>query len=86
MTELYNDYGMVEIVGKGDLSDRFVKVRFLDIHLAYTNGVKDGYLVFADTMRYRMDGEPDSFDVSADNELGKQAHELDEAAFLRSLE
>jgi len=27
MTELYTDYGMVDIIGKGALSDRCVRVR-----------------------------------------------------------
>lgn len=50
-----NDYGDVEVVGPGTLSDRF-----REIH-------QDGrapYLVFADTMRYRMDGERHPLDVT----------------------
>ncbi|KAA1237124.1 hypothetical protein FHL81_10825 [Agrobacterium tumefaciens] len=54
-----NDYGDVEVVGPGPLSDRF-----REIH-------QDGrapYLVFADTMRYRMDGERHSLDVTCNCE------------------
>ncbi|TAY50946.1 hypothetical protein [Rhizobium leguminosarum] len=86
MSELYNDYGMVEIVGIGDLTERFVRVRFMDTHVEYLNQLEEGYLLFADTMRYRMDGEPHPLDVSADNETGRRAHEADASAYLRSLE
>lgn len=86
MSELYNDYGIVEIVDKGDLTDRFVRVRFMDTHVAYLNRLEEGYLLFADTMRYRRDGESNPLDVSAGNEPGRQAHEADVAAYLRSLE
>ncbi|MDE3775433.1 hypothetical protein I7F96_32235 [Sinorhizobium meliloti] len=86
MTEPFNDYGMVEILDKRDVSDRFKRVRFMDFHLAQLNGFEDGYLVFADTMRYRMDSEPHPLDVSDDNARGRQAHEADVEAYLRSLE
>lgn len=75
MTELFNDSGIVEIIGKGALTDRFVRVRMLDTLSAYLNGVPDGYLVFADTMRYRMDDQPHPLDVSEDNASGRQCHE-----------
>ncbi|MBO9170889.1 hypothetical protein [Rhizobium sp. L245/93] len=75
MTELFNSCGIVEIIGKGALSDRFVRVRMLDTLAAYLCGVPDGYLVFADTMRYRMDDQPDALDVSEDNASGRACHE-----------
>ncbi|TBD81031.1 hypothetical protein [Rhizobium ruizarguesonis] len=89
MTQLYNDFGMVEVVHDGDLSDRFIRVRFMDAHLAYLNK-KDktdyGYLVFADTMQYRRDGEHHALDVSENNERGRQAHEADVRAYIHSFD
>ncbi|MBX5164785.1 hypothetical protein [Rhizobium sp. NZLR4b] len=75
MTNLYNNYGMVEIVQSQGLSDRFFKVRFMDLHLGYLHRFEEGYLVFADSMRYRMDGAPHPLDVSEENEIGEQNHE-----------
>ncbi|KQZ50339.1 hypothetical protein ASD54_08775 [Rhizobium sp. Root149] len=49
-----NDYGDVELVGPGPLSDRFREIR---------QEGRAPYLVFADTMRYRMDGERHPLDV-----------------------
>ncbi|MBA9034340.1 hypothetical protein [Rhizobium leguminosarum] len=86
MSELYNEFGIVEIVGKGDLSDRFLRVRFLDAHLNYLHRNENGYLVFADTLRFRADGKPHPLDVSATNEIGRRAHEDDVRAYLQSLE
>ncbi|UFW65792.1 hypothetical protein RlegWSM1455_07155 [Rhizobium laguerreae] len=86
MTELFNDYGMVEIVDDDSLTDGFKRVRFLDSQLAYIECRDGGYLVFSDTMRYRMDDEPHPLDVKASNEKGQQAHVGDVEAYLRSLD
>lgn len=50
-----NEYGTVEVIGSGPLSDRF--------RLIEQEG-RASYLVFADTMKYRMDGQAHPLDVS----------------------
>jgi hypothetical protein len=43
-------------MGKGDLTDQFTRVRMMEAHVAHLNGLDDGYLVWTEIMRYRMDG------------------------------
>ncbi|TAV04547.1 hypothetical protein [Rhizobium ruizarguesonis] len=86
MTELFNEYGMVEIVDDDSLTDGFKRVRFLDSQLAGINCPDGGYLVFADTMRYRMDNESHPLDVNANDEKGQQAHQADVETYLRSID
>ncbi|WSG96427.1 hypothetical protein U8P76_05810 [Rhizobium johnstonii] len=62
MTEYTNDYGPVEILRPGPLSERFCRVRIDDVS-AYLMNQSAEYLVFADTKRYRMDGQPHPLDV-----------------------
>lgn len=62
MTEYTNDYGPVDILGPGPLSERFTRVRMDDVPAYLTNQPAE-YLVFADTLRYRMDGQPHPLDV-----------------------
>ncbi|MGO7115587.1 hypothetical protein ACCS79_03645 [Rhizobium johnstonii] len=50
-----NEYGTVEVIGPGPLSDRF--------RLIQQEG-RASYLVFADTMKYRMDDQPHPLDVN----------------------
>lgn len=55
-----NDYEPVELLGKGSLSDRFIRVRggvWTATHHAQE------YLVFADTLRFRQDDQPHPLDV-----------------------
>ncbi|CAN7261109.1 hypothetical protein LJR098_001085 [Rhizobium sp. LjRoot98] len=60
MTDYRNNYEPVVLLGKGSLTDRFVRVR---------GGVwtathhKQEYLVFADTLRFRQDDQPHPLDV-----------------------
>jgi hypothetical protein len=62
MTEYTNNHGPVEILGPGPLSERFLRVRMDDVP-AYLTDQPAEYLVFADTLRYRMDGQPHDLDV-----------------------
>lgn len=60
MTTYRNTYEPVELLGKGSLTDGFVRVR----GGAWTaTHYKQEYLVFADTLRFRMDGQDDPLDV-----------------------
>jgi hypothetical protein len=62
MTEYTNNHGPVDILGPGPLSGRFTRVRMDDVP-AYLNNHPAEYLVFADTMRYRGDGQLHDLDV-----------------------
>ncbi|TAY50947.1 hypothetical protein [Rhizobium leguminosarum] len=62
MTEYTNDHSPVEIIGPGELSERFLRVRMDDVPAYLTNQPAE-YLVFGDTLRYRMDGQPHPLDV-----------------------
>lgn len=62
MTDYVNFFGPVEIIGNGQLTERFVRVR-MDPLVAYMTVSNAEYLVFADTLRYRADGQTDPLDV-----------------------
>lgn len=60
MTNYRNDYEPVELLGKGSLTDRFVRVR----GGAWTaTHHKQEYIVFADTLGFRQDGQAHPLDV-----------------------
>lgn len=61
MTDYVNSYGPVEIIGTGSLTERFIKVRG-GAWTAVAHGSPD-YVVFADTLKFRMDGQSDPLDV-----------------------
>lgn len=60
MTTYRNDYEPVELLGRGSLTDRFVLVRG-SVWTATHH--KQEYLVFADTLQFRQDGQPHPLDV-----------------------
>ncbi|MGO7353869.1 hypothetical protein ACCS66_03935 [Rhizobium ruizarguesonis] len=60
MTEYTNDYEPVELLGLSLTSTRFMRLR----GGAWTAiQHKKEYLVFADTLKFRMDGQPHPLDV-----------------------
>lgn len=62
MTDYRNEHGLVELLGPGPLTDRFLRVRMDDVP-AYLNSLPPEYLVWADTLRYRRDDQPHPLDV-----------------------
>lgn len=62
MTEYTNNHAPVEVLGPGPPSERFLPVRMDDVPAYLTNQPAE-YLVFTDTKRYRMDGQPHPLDV-----------------------
>ncbi|MEY9198437.1 hypothetical protein ABIA16_003553 [Sinorhizobium fredii] len=70
-TNHMNAYTYVELLGPGPLSERYTRVR-MDGVIAYCLNMPTDYLVFADTLRYRMDGQPHPLDV---RELKVLSHE-----------
>ncbi|NTI03163.1 hypothetical protein G6K88_14155 [Agrobacterium rhizogenes] len=61
MTEYTNDYDRVINLGPSPLSDRFTRVRG-GVWTKLGLDIQD-YVVFTDTMRYRMDDQPHPLDV-----------------------
>ncbi|CDN46844.1 hypothetical protein [Neorhizobium galegae] len=76
MTEYTNNYGPVDILGPGPLTERFTCVRMDDVPAYLTNQPAE-YLVFADTLQYRRDGQPHDLDV---RELKVLSHEVIEGS------
>lgn len=70
MTEYTNEFCPVEILGPTS-SSRFLRVRMFDL-AAYCLDLPQDYLVFADTLRYRMDGQPHDLDVREVNVLSHE--------------
>ncbi|KQQ61133.1 hypothetical protein ASF69_01540 [Rhizobium sp. Leaf311] len=72
-----NEYGIVEIVGTGPLSDQFLIVRMESV-ARKLNSIPDEYMIWADTKRYRRDRQAHPLDVQVAGSLANLARICEE--------